>query len=257
MIRTLIVILILAFGKDIRACSCLYFSVCELMEETEREVFAIKVRQVGGQNLADNHRATKFLVLETFRDDVGLPDTLVLLGSPNGASCHVGFFGLNYEEEGYIFMYEHTMEDPSDYLDTSQPNTNYYFPAMCGIRVLRIRGSFVSGSLQQDINEYPISEFETDLMKCDFDRDKSIDLLCNELSLYPNPISDDQLIISQNSNFTYLEEIDIYSNTGILLKRVKRKDIAARIDLSDIPPQVLIVVLRCEERSIARRIVKI
>ena len=227
------------------------------MEERDRNVVALKVKQAGSGSLENGLFYSQFRIVETFRDDIGLHDTIVLIGGNDGAACQTGF-SIHYQHGGFIFMLaDYNLEDPADYFSEFEANKNYFFPGLCSITTLSIDDDdYVTGLIDWRIFEYPVEFFEDDLIKCEFSEDSLNEYIFTNTVLYPNPLNEGNLNINFRAS-SRVNRIEIFDNYGNLLKLIDKPFNQKTIDVSDLSPQVLNLVLYCEEKRIVRRIVKL
>lgn len=183
--------------QNLNACSCVLNYFCEAVEDYSP--VAIKVKAIEHilyeeEDLEEDIffygglMATYLEVIEVYKDDIQITDTIKVYGSENSAGCDMN---VHYQFPiGEIVIANFTGWDPTYFTNPDAAIETYreVFPNICSTHVLRIEDNMVVGNIADGIEAYPLKKFAAALSNCSFSKNNLSNICAPErFSFYPNP----------------------------------------------------------------------
>lgn len=242
-----------------------------MLHSTE-EVVAVKGVIFKQKEYSETNHAVYIKILEKYRDDIGITDTIKLYGLPNEAPCYTNVIS-SYPLNDTI----HTLFRDLDFPLTNPDSLiEQYFELklhFCFQIVLREDKGLVRGKISAAhpfqfpeyprFFEYPSSLFKDKLNDCSFDNQELATYNCetSDFLIYPNPVSQDYLIIKTVSKFHQFDRVSIYSINGYLKKEISYQgnfDVNLnKIDINDLLPGIYVIQIECGKKLITKKFVKL
>ncbi len=210
------------------SCSCERIYYCDYLSDSSEVKIFIKGKVLGHKEYSEQNIAVYIEVLEIFRDDVGVTDTLKLFGGASESDCKVNPYRFQAESEIYLGLGLTYSDNPVGYeaIDPDLEQDKYwsYGMLLCTMIKLKIEDDIVRGSISENeiINEYPLEIFESRLESCSFSEKELNNYRCNSdnFIVYPNPSNGEEINLRNDYFYTAISIVNIYSIDGKLKQQL-------------------------------------
>lgn len=210
------------------SCSCERIYYCDYLSDSSEVKIFIKGKVLGHKEYSEQNIAVYIEVLETFRDDVGVTDTLKLFGGSSKSDCKVNPYRFQTESEIYLGLGLTYSDNPVGYeaVDPDLEQDKYwsYGMLLCTMIKLKIEDDIVRGSISENeiMNEYPLEIFESRLESCSFSEKELNNYRCNSdnFIVYPNPSNGEEINLRNDYFYTAISIVNIYSIDGKLKQQL-------------------------------------
>lgn len=219
--------LLLLLHIESTACSCILTSFCEATQEYNE--VAVKVRAFRQVTYgAEDTEAPQFYdvfatyleVLEVYKDEIQLTDTIKLYGSVNSASCEVDVHNVFPIGETVITTLSGWYADRINNPDSLTEQFSEAYPNICSMINLQVDGDMVEGFITDKRERISIRKF---LNRCNLSTASLNGCNNRDIRAFPNPTPNGTVNILHPKTDDILS-INVYTITGQLLNRHQVSD---------------------------------
>lgn len=219
------IILFLVFGlallAESQACSCAFFPFCQYIQHPPVKV-AVQARVIRSKVYAPDNFAVYLQVLEKYKDDVAVTDTIKVYGNDFESFCYVNVLSYFPVGDTVIVAFGIFNGFLTPIVNPDSLTEHYYEvkPILCEMVKLNLQNGIVSGSISPGINACSLSDFEAGLGLCSFPvvGVREYEQLDPNFHIYPNPASDGRVYIRSERPYDPIEKIRLFSMDGRLIR---------------------------------------
>jgi hypothetical protein len=140
---------------------------------------------------------------------------------------------------------------------------NYWesYPFLCDFKRLLVKDGRVSGTIANQIFEYPLTLFDNQLDGCNFSVEQLEDSRCaaNHYIVFPNPSSTGNVTIQSVYVWNPLQKIRMFGYDGRLIRELKAADTSEylyqRVEIKGLQDGLYIIEILCNDQRYYKKVI--